>query len=85
MIILILCRDRISGILPALLFIILFGLILGNINVLRRQRFIRRLQPDALCDEVQRFHELNQQSLPFWYAPDSFCSFGFLLENSEFA
>ncbi|MDD4033229.1 MAG: hypothetical protein PHS48_08310, partial [Bacteroidales bacterium] len=68
--------------LPALLFIILFGLILGNINVLRRQRFIRRLQPDALCDEVQRFHELITE-FTFLVRASFFLLFGFLLETSE--
>lgn len=68
--------------LPALLFIILFGLILGNINVLRRQRFIRRLQPDALCGEVQRFHELITE-FTFLVRASFFLLFGFLLETSE--
>ncbi|HNW22109.1 MAG TPA: cation:proton antiporter [Bacteroidales bacterium] len=68
--------------LPALLFIILFGLIIGNINVLRRHRLIRRLQPDALCAEVKRFHELITE-FTFLVRASFFLLFGFLLETSE--
>lgn len=68
--------------MPALFFIILFGLVLGNINVLSDFRIIQRLQPEALCLEANRFHELTSE-LTFLVRASFFLLFGFLLETAE--
>ena len=66
--------------LPALIFILLFGLFLGNIDKIKHDKFIQRLQPDILSKEVHKFKELTTE-IAFLIRSLFFLLFGFL--NSE--
>lgn len=68
--------------LPALIFILLFGLFLGNLNELNRYKFIEKLQPAILTKEVKRFKELTYE-IVFLIRSLFFLLFGYLLETSE--
>ncbi len=68
--------------LPALIFILLFGLFLGNLDELKRYKFIERLQPAILNKEVRRFKELTYE-IVFLIRSLFFLLFGYLLETSE--
>lgn len=67
---------------PALLFIILFGLVLANVSILGRVKFLRRWHPDVLVAETGRFRELVFE-LSFLVRASFFLLFGFLLETQE--
>ncbi|MBK8723783.1 MAG: hypothetical protein IPL95_16465 [Saprospiraceae bacterium] len=41
--------------LPALLFILIFGLFVGNIDELRHIKFIQQFHPDNFTKEVVKF------------------------------
>lgn len=68
--------------MPALLFIIMFGLLIGNIHVLSHQKMLIKFHPDVLREESQRFHELITE-FTFLVRASFFLLFGFLLETSE--
>lgn len=68
--------------LPALVFILLFGLFLGNLDELKRFSFIRRLNPDALNLEVHKFKDLLAE-VTFLIRSLFFIVFGYLIEASE--
>ncbi len=68
--------------LPALLFILLFGLFLGNLDELKRFRFIEKLQPDILDREVHKFNELVVEGT-FLVRSVFFILFGFLMRSEE--
>lgn len=68
--------------LPGLLFILLFGLFIGNIDELKQLKFIRHLQPDILNKEVHKFKELTAE-LAFSVRALFFLLFGFLIQTSE--
>lgn len=71
--------------LPALIFIMLFGLFLGNLRLLRKIKKIERLHHlriDELCLEVKRFRELTYEAT-FLVKALFFLLFGFLIETSE--
>lgn len=68
--------------LPALIFIILFGLVLGNIALIGRTRYAGRLHLQVLEPEVKRFHELVTE-FTFLVRATFFLLFGFLLETAE--
>lgn len=68
--------------LPGLLFILLFGLFIGNIDELKQLKFIRHLQPDILNKEVHKFKELTAE-LAFSVRALFFLLFGFLIETNE--
>ncbi len=68
--------------LPALLFILLFGLFLENIDELRHIRFIQRFHPINFSKEVRKFKELTGE-FAFLVRASFFILFGFLLERSE--
>lgn len=48
--------------LPALVFILIFGLFLNNLDELKKFRFIRYLEPDKLDAEVHRFTGLVSEA-----------------------
>ncbi|MEO8769126.1 MAG: hypothetical protein ABI402_03545 [Ferruginibacter sp.] len=68
--------------LPALLFILLFGLFLGNLDALKRFRFIEKLKPDELDQEVHKFKELISEGT-FLVRAVFFLLFGYLMKTSE--
>jgi cell volume regulation protein A len=68
--------------LPGLIFILLFGIFLGNLDELKHLDFIRRLKPDALNREVQKLKELTIEGA-FLIRALFFLLFGFLIETKE--
>jgi hypothetical protein len=68
--------------LPALIFIFIFGLFLGNITKLERLNFIHKLNPANLYTEVKKFKELVTEGA-FLIRSMFFLIFGFLIETSE--
>lgn len=68
--------------LPALIFILLFGLFLGNLDEIKHNKFIQRLQPDILNKEVHKFKELTTE-IAFLIRSLFFLLFGFLIKVNE--
>ncbi|HTB51379.1 MAG TPA: hypothetical protein VK718_01290 [Ferruginibacter sp.] len=68
--------------LPALIFILSFGIFLGNVKELKQFRWIERLRPDELSKEVGRFKELIIEAT-FITRAGFFLLFGYLIETSE--
>ena len=68
--------------LPSLLFIMLFGLFLGNINSMHRFKWISRLKPAVLNREVQKLREILGEGT-FLIRSIFFLLFGFLMEMED--
>lgn len=68
--------------LPALLFIMLFGLFLGNLDKWKQLPVIERLRPDFLAKEVHKFKELTTE-IAFLVRALFFLLFGFLIEAAD--
>lgn len=68
--------------LPALIFILLFGLFLGNLKQMNSNWFIQKLQPEILEHEVLKFKELTVE-FAFLIRALFFILFGFLINFSE--
>ena len=68
--------------LPALIFIMIFGLFLGNLDELKRLRWIRIFKPYSLDKEVVKFKELIAEAT-FLVRALFFLLFGFLIETKE--
>jgi len=68
--------------LPALLFILFFGLFMGNLDELKRFKFIENLKPEILNKEVHKFGELITE-FTFLIRTLFFLLFGFLIETNE--
>jgi cell volume regulation protein A len=68
--------------LPGLIFILLFGLFLGNLDELKHLKFIGRLKPDILNREVHKLKELTIEGA-FLIRALFFLLFGFLIETKE--
>jgi cell volume regulation protein A len=68
--------------LPALIFILLFGLFVGNIDELRHLKFINRFHPENFSAEVHKFKEITTE-LAFLVRALFFILFGFLLKLSD--
>lgn len=68
--------------LPALVFILLFGIFLGNLDELKHIKFIQRLRPEILTNEVHKFKDLTAE-MAFLIRALFFLLFGFLIETSE--
>lgn len=68
--------------LPALIFILLFGLFLGNLDELKRFKWIQKLKPDELNKEVRKFKELTIEGA-FLVRAFFFLLFGYLIQASE--
>lgn len=68
--------------LPALIYVLLFGLFLGNLDEMKGNRFIQRLHPDILKIEVLRFKELTTE-ITFLIRSLFFILFGYLIETNE--
>lgn len=68
--------------LPALIFILLFGLFMGNLDLLKENKYIKKLKPEILDKEVHKFKELTAE-IAFLIRSLFFLVFGFLIEASE--
>ncbi len=68
--------------LPALLFILLLGLFLGNLDELKRFKWIQKLKPDELNLEIHKFKDLITEAT-FIVRSVFFLLFGFLMTTSE--
>lgn len=68
--------------LPSLVFILLFGLILGNIDELKQLRFINKLNPEMLNKEVHKFKDIVIEAT-FLVRSIFFLLFGYLIETTE--
>ncbi len=68
--------------LPSLVFILLLGLFLGNLDKLKQFHWIQRLKPDQLEVEVNKFHELVGEAT-FLIRALFFLLFGYLIESAE--
>ncbi len=68
--------------LPGLLFILLFGLSLGNLDVFKDVSFIKLLKPEILEEEVHKFKELVTE-MAFLVRALFFLLFGFLINLNE--
>lgn len=68
--------------LPALLFIMLFGLFLGNLDEMKRFKWLEIFKPQELNKEVHKFKELTIEA-SFLLRSLFFLLFGFLIETKE--
>ncbi|RNI31083.1 cation:proton antiporter [Rufibacter latericius] len=68
--------------LPALIFILLFGLFLGNLDELKHLKWVQKLRPTELNREVHRFKEITVEAT-FLIRALFFLLFGFLIETSD--
>lgn len=68
--------------LPSLLFILLFGLIVGNINKFKNISIVKKIQPEILENEIVKFRELLVE-MTFLIRSIFFLLFGFLLETNQ--
>lgn len=68
--------------LPSLIFILIFGLWLNNLEELKNFSFIKKLAPEKLETEVQRFREVVVE-IAFLVRTMFFLLFGFLIDASS--
>ncbi|MBK6700460.1 MAG: sodium:proton antiporter [Saprospiraceae bacterium] len=68
--------------LPGLIFILVFGLFLGNLDELKRFRWIEKFRPEKLDKEVKKFKEITMEAT-FLIRALFFLLFGFLMEAKE--
>lgn len=68
--------------LPGLIFILIFGISIGNIDELKRFKWIEKFKPDELNKEVNKFKELTIEAA-FLIRALFFLLFGYLIETSE--
>lgn len=68
--------------LPALLFILIFGLFLGNLDELRSFKWIEKFNPENLDKEVIRFKEITTEAT-FLIRSLFFLVFGYLIRPQD--
>ncbi|GAA0880671.1 hypothetical protein GCM10009119_36410 [Algoriphagus jejuensis] len=68
--------------LPALIFILIFGLAIGNLDELKKIEWIKRFKPEDLNTEVTKFKELTTEAA-FLIRAIFFILFGYLIETIE--
>ncbi|QYJ67851.1 sodium:proton antiporter [Flavobacterium litorale] len=68
--------------LPSLVFILVFGLFLNNLNGIRHFKWIQHLKPRVLRREVYKFREITIEAT-FLVRALFFLLFGFLIEATE--
>lgn len=68
--------------LPALIFILVLGLVLGNLDQLKQYKWIERLKPDELDKEVHKFGEIVIE-VAFLVRALFFLLFGYLIETKD--
>lgn len=68
--------------LPGLLFILILGLFIGNLDELKKWRFVRKFHTEVLNEEAHRFKELVME-FTFLIRAMFFLLFGFLIQTEE--
>jgi len=71
--------------LPPLVFVMLFGLFLSNLNRvkhLRALRWLKRLHPEEMKDDIFKFKEMTEE-LSFLVRALFFLLFGFMMETAD--
>ena len=68
--------------LPSLLFILLFGVFVGNLDELKQNKWVAKLKPDDLNKEVHKFREIATEAA-FVIRTFFFLVFGYLIETNE--
>ena len=68
--------------LPALIFILIFGLFIGNIDKLRHYKFIQKFHPVNFTKDVHKFREITTE-LAFLIRALFFMLFGFLMDLGD--
>ena len=68
--------------LPGLIFILIFGLSIGNLDELKKYKWIEKFKPDELQIEVNKFRELIIEGA-FLVRALFFLLFGYLIESNE--
>lgn len=68
--------------LPGLIFILLFGLFMGNLDELKHIKYIHKFKPDVLDKEVHKFKHITTE-MAFLIRALFFLLFGYLIETSE--
>ena len=68
--------------LPGLIFILFFGLFLGNLDELKRFSWIEKFRPEKLGREVKKFKEITAEAT-FLTRALFFLLFGFLMDARE--
>ena len=68
--------------LPALIFILIFGLFIGNIDQLRHYKFIQKFHPVNFTKDVHKFREITTE-LAFLIRALFFMLFGFLIDHGD--
>jgi potassium/hydrogen antiporter len=68
--------------LPALVFILLFGLFLGNLDEFRNVKWIQKLKPGQLDAEVKKFREITSEAT-FLIRSLFFLLFGYLIQSDD--
>ena len=68
--------------LPSLIFILLFGLFLNNINDFKRFHFIEKLYPENFNKDIQKFREMIGE-FTFLIKSLFFLLFGFLIDANN--
>jgi Kef-type K+ transport system membrane component KefB len=68
--------------MPSLIFILIFGLFIGNIDELKKINWINRMKPENLNQEVHKFKEITTE-ITFMIRALFFLLFGYLINISE--
>lgn len=68
--------------LPGLIFILLFGLSIGNLDELKKFKWVEKFKPEELDKQVSKFKELTIE-VAFLVRALFFLLFGYLIEVSE--
>lgn len=68
--------------LPGLIFILIFGIFLGNLDELKKFKWVQKLKPEELKIEVSKFKELATEGA-FLIRTIFFLLFGYLIEMDE--
>lgn len=68
--------------LPGLVFIMLFGISIGNIKELRQLKWVEKFKPDQLAREVIKFREVTTEGA-FLVRSVFFLLFGYLIDTND--
>ncbi len=68
--------------LPALVFILLFGIFMGNLDQIKKIKYLDKIQSETLNREVDKFKELTVE-FTFLIRTLFFILFGFMIKTSE--
>ncbi len=68
--------------LPALIFIFILGLFIGNLDKFKRFRFVNKLQPEIMVKEVVKLNDITTE-ITFSIRSLFFILFGYLINTHE--